>query len=131
VEIKSFLDGINLFLDSLKGEQRSDMTIKAYRSDLELFGRFLRARSPRVRRINLRTVEGFVQYMGELDNCKSGSKGMSAGTVRRRLATLASYFDYRARQSNGKIENPVRLIRRPRRQLRSPQPVDDGALQSC
>ena len=45
------------------------------------------------------------------------------------MATLASYFDYRGRQSDGKIENPVRSIRRPRRQLRSPQPVEEDALQ--
>jgi len=59
-------------------------TTKHYVSDLKLFHQFVGDKAPR--EISVKTIDAFIQAQQ--------AEGLQASTINRRLATLASFFDY-------------------------------------
>jgi site-specific recombinase XerD len=49
-------------------------------------------------------------------------------STRRRLAAISSFYDFLVVMANGYIRNPVRPLRRPRRQPPRPQPLTEEQI---
>src|SRR5437773_147113 len=112
---------IGAFLSWLQCVGYSTETLTAYKSDLEMLDRFLVARHLRSDRVTLKAVDEFVRFMAV-------DKRLAPSTIGRRLAAVSSFFDYQAARSNGRMRNPLRGLRRPRRRPPGPQPVDEYSL---
>lgn len=111
------------FLTSLKTHTGSAETLRAYRQDLEKFQAFLRMKSLRVAQVKPSTVNEYIEHL-------SGQRGhaLAPATVARRLAVLSSYFDYLSSNTDGKIRNPVKNVKRPKVDNDQPRAIDDNIL---
>jgi site-specific recombinase XerD len=109
------LDG---FISHLRTRSYSGGTIVAYRSELQQFQQYLREAKLRVNQIKPIHVEKYLQW-------RDPKAEQQSATTRRRLAALSSFYDFLAVMSNGHIRNPVRPLRRPRRQPPRPKPLDE------
>ncbi|MGI5820279.1 MAG: tyrosine-type recombinase/integrase [Armatimonadota bacterium] len=87
--------------------RRSPATIRAYRTDLERFQRFLGDQPLRLSRIDPPTVERWIASMRDLSNA----------TVRRALNALSSFFTWAIRFGHTDA-NPVDRVERPSRRKR-------------
>src|SRR2546426_8658723 len=121
---------IDDYLAHLEARNLSPHTLKAYRSDLIAFREFLRARKLRVSQVSPKTIDEFIQHLKTLANRRTKEAGRQASSIARCLAVLSAYFDYRRLRCHGKLTNPVLLVRRPRLPRRSPQPIDEPALET-
>ena len=83
----------------------SRQTQRAYQSDLAGFMRFTGINQPE--EFRLVTRGHILAWRAELEK-----QGLAGATIRRKLATLASLYDYLC-ESNAVTHNPVRGVRRP------------------
>jgi site-specific recombinase XerD len=75
---------IKKFKKYLKRRYPERSTAKHYLSDLKIFHQFVGDKEPR--EITVKMIEAFIQAQQ--------AKGLQASTINRRLATLASFFDF-------------------------------------
>lgn len=75
---------IRKFEKYLKRRYPARSTSKHYLSDLKIFHQFVGDKEPR--EVNVKTIDAFIQAQQ--------TAGLQASTINRRLATLASFFDY-------------------------------------
>lgn len=120
---------IEPFLSYLRARQCSPETIKAYRTDLRLFEQFLKNQKLRVTQVKSQTVDQFVEFLARRYNYKTGKDGLADASIRRRLAAVSSLFEFLRGSSNGKIGNPVRVLRRTRRPKRLPEAVPQQKIE--
>lgn len=120
---------IEPFVSYLRARRCSLETIKAYRTDLRLFEEFLKARKLRVTQVKSQTIDQFVEFLARRYNYKSGKDGLADASIRRRLAAVSSLFEFLRGSSNGKIGNPVRVLRRTRRPKRLPEQVPEQKIE--
>jgi site-specific recombinase XerD len=109
------------FEQNLKTRSYSPRTIRAYVREVGHFQRYVKSSKLRITSVTAKVI---LEYLG--GNEKVAELGRSS--VRRKLAALSSYFDYAALLSNGRIRNPVQLVRRPRKGPPNPKPVDQSVL---
>jgi site-specific recombinase XerD len=112
---------IHGFLTHLRTRGYSDGTINSYRSELRQFEQFLRESNLHVNQVKAAHVEKYIRWRDPKLEAKPSS-------TRRRLATLSSFYDFLAVMANDHIRNPVRPLRRPRRQPPRPQPLDEQQI---
>jgi integrase/recombinase XerC len=112
---------IRPFLTHLESYGCSPETVRAYRCDLQQFAQFLATRRLRLNRVDFKVIDGYVRSL-------SDGKKLSTSSIVRRLAGVSAFFDYRAVVTDGKLRNPMRGFRRPRRVPRGPQPVEEATL---
>jgi site-specific recombinase XerC len=101
------------FLAELSANGFSPQTVKAYRDDLRRFAGYLQRNRIRLDRVSHTTIQGFVEALRE--------SGVGEATIRRRLAAVSSYIEYR-RSQGLKIANPTRGRLRRRR---APRRLED------
>jgi len=114
---------IDGFLTSLKTQTSSVETQRAYSQDLKKFEDFLRMKGLRVTQVKPSTIN---EYIGHL----AGQRGrvLAPATVARRLAVLSSFFDFLSTNTDGKISNPVKSVKRPKVDNDQPRAIEDGML---
>jgi integrase/recombinase XerC len=99
----------------------SPATRTAYRRELQHFEAFLKSNRLRITQVRPKTI---VQY------AKTSTRNPEPNwtTVSRKLAILHSFYDFVRLTSNGRVKNPVDLVRRPRRQQPNPKPASEQVL---
>jgi site-specific recombinase XerD len=106
------------FLTHLQTRGYSTGSIVSYRSELQMFQAFLREQHLQVNQVKPLHMEKYIRWRDRNLQGKPSS-------VRRRLAAISSFYDFLAVMANGHIRNPVRPLRRPRRQPPRPKPLDE------
>jgi site-specific recombinase XerD len=106
------------FLRHLRTRGYSKGTIISYRSELQKFEAFLRERMFQVNQVKAKHIEMYLRWRDPDVQHKSAS-------TRHRLAVLSSFYDFLAVMANEHIRNPVRPLRRPRRQPPNPKPITE------
>lgn len=106
------------FLTHLQTRGYSTGTLASYRSELQIFQTFLRDKQLQVNQVKPSHIEKYIRWRDKKLPGKPSS-------VRRRLAAISSFYDFLAVMANGHIRNPVRPLRRPRRQPPRPKPLDE------
>jgi len=109
------------FISYLKLRSYSPATTAAYRRELEHFATYLKSSHLRITQVRPKHI---VQYIG----ASTGGSEPRWNTTRRKLAVLASYFNYVRMTSDGRVKNPVDLVRSPKRQRPNPKPADEQVL---
>lgn len=109
------------FLTHLQTRGYSNGTIVSYRCELEQFQKFLREANLQVNQVKPVHVEKYVRWRDPELEAKPSS-------TRRRLAAISSFYDFLVVMANGYIRNPVRPLRRPRRQPPRPQPLNEEQI---
>jgi integrase/recombinase XerC len=105
-----------LFLDYLKVErQASPHTLRSYRDDLEVFGRFLEESQVGEADPTVANPARLRRYSAWLH-----SQGYSAATIARRLASLRSFFRYLRRHGTVSAD-PASGLRNPKQPTRLPR----------
>lgn len=108
----------------------SAQTIKAYRSDLELFAAFLEERGiHRITQVNHQVINDYITHMKSRENPRFQRTGLTDSSISRRLAAVSSYFEYLRATSNPKLRNPLRDLKRRWRKNDEPKPIDDLTLE--
>jgi site-specific recombinase XerD len=118
------------FLAHLSGAKGcSAMTIKAYRSDLQFFGKFLAGRSmTRINKIDHKVVQEYIDHMRHVDNPRFNREGLSDASIARRLAALSSYLDYLRATSDPKLVNPLNNLCIRWKLNKDPKPVEEYTI---
>ncbi len=114
---------IDGFLTSLKTQTGSVETLRAYRQDLEKFEAFLRTKGMRVTQVKPSTVNEYIQHLAD-----QRGQALAPATVARRLAVLSSFYDFLGANTDGKISNPVKSVKRPRVDNDLPRAIEDNVL---
>lgn len=117
------------FLSHLRSRRCSQETLKAYEIDLRLFETFLKEKKLRVTQVRSKTIDDFVEWLARRHNHKTGQEGLADASIRRRLGAVSSFYKFLRGSSNGKIGNPVRVLRRARRSKRLPEEVPEEAIE--
>jgi len=112
------------FLNYLATRTPSKETLRAYRQDLLRFETFLRTKGLKATQVKQRTIAEFVNYQEE----KSGRK-LAPATISRRLAVISEYYEFLCGNSDERIANPVKSVKRPKVQNELPRAVDDNTLE--
>jgi integrase/recombinase XerC len=120
------------YLEHLAINKRcSPQTIRAYRSDLKLFGVFAKQQSiTRVAQVDHVAIRRYIEHMQQKDNPRFAQAGLSDASIARRLAALNGYFEYVRATDDHKLRNPLRELSNRWRRNDQPKPVDDATLDS-
>jgi site-specific recombinase XerD len=118
------------FLNHLLIRKRSSrQTISAYRSDLKLFGAFLRKRSiTQMDQVDHAVINAYIKYMDGMANPRFGRTGLADSTLARRLAAVSSYLEYLRATTQLQIRNPIKDFRRKWQKNNEPKPVEEYTL---
>ena len=114
---------IDGFLTSLKTQTTSAETLRAYRQDLEKFEAFLRTKGLRVTQVRPGTITEYIQHLAD-----QRGQALAPATVARRLAVLSSFYDHLSADTDGKIRNPVKAVKRPKVDNDLPRAIEDNVL---
>jgi site-specific recombinase XerC len=112
---------IEEFINDIKVRGYAVSTQTAYRRELKHFAAFLKTKRLRVTQVRAKMIMQYVQ-------APSLNRAPNWSTTGRKLAALSSYFDFLHVTSDGRIRNPVRLVRRPKRQKPNPKLADSRTL---
>jgi integrase/recombinase XerD len=121
------------FIADLELHEKSPQTIKAYKSDLKFFGKYLDDRGLMLRQVTPQVIGEFRAYMKTLKG-RSKSAGLAPATIDRRMAALSRLFNFLCR-SNPRRKNPVfafnaMTTRKYRSREYKSRAVDDATLQT-
>jgi integrase/recombinase XerC len=108
------------FASNLKTRGYSPRTIEAYQRELGKFQTYLRHKRLRITQVSAKVVMDYIAS-DELEQ-------LARASVQRRMAAISCYFGYLEQTSDGRIKNPVKVIRRPRKQAPNPKPVDPAVI---
>lgn len=108
------------FTSNLKTRGYSSQTVEAYRRELRKFQAYLRQKGFRVTQVTTKVV---MEY-------SAGDKleHLTRASVQRRMAAISCFFTYLEQLSNGRVKNPTKAIRRPRKQQPNPKPVEPDVI---
>ena len=99
---------IDPFIECLENSpDRSKDTIRAYRSDLVLFDRFLRTNKLRITQVTSAVVHDYIKHLEAQPNPRFGKVGLSRATVRRHLISIRRYFAFLKATTNPKLRDPT------------------------
>jgi site-specific recombinase XerD len=104
---------IDDFMAHMQIRTKSKETLRAYRSDLEKYEDFLRSKGLRVSQATRKTVEDFIRHLSSKPTRKAGAE-LSAASVNRRLSVVSAFYEFLRARSDGKMNNPVVRISRPK-----------------
>jgi len=118
------------FLDHLyTRRQYSPQTIRAYRSDLKMFGDFLRDRSvTRTTQVDHAIIRQYISHMRDKENHRFARSGLADSSVARRLAAVSSYFEYIRATSQPQLRNPAKDLPSKWKKNNEPKPVEEYTL---
>ena len=121
------------FIADLSLHGLSSQTVKAYKSDLEFFGKYLDSRGLKLRQVTPTVVGEFKAHMMTLQGRTSPSS-LAPATIDRRMAALARLFKYVC-ILNPRRKNPVEIFsaslnRGHRLQEHKGNAVDDRSVQT-
>ncbi len=86
----------------------SEHTLRAYRSDLELFGQFLNDEGiSRPTQVDHSAITKYIDRMKGVSSSRSGEAGLSDATIARCLAAVSSFLDFLRVTKNPKLRNPL------------------------
>jgi site-specific recombinase XerD len=86
----------------------SPQTIRAYRSDLKMFGAFLQDRSvSRLSQVDHSIIKEYIEHMHQKVNLRFAKIGLADSSIARRLAAISSYFEFVRATSEPKLRNPL------------------------
>ncbi len=100
---------IDEFLDDLAKQAYSDATINAYKNDFSLIHQFTQTHPLK---LTLKELEQYIEWLAQV-------RGNQAAIIHRRLASLNGFSKWAAQK--GLPFPPVLAIKRPKKQLKSPQ----------
>lgn len=107
----------------------SPQTIRAYRSDLQLFEAFLKEHGiRRITQVNHAVINKYIEHMRHKPNPRFKRVGLTDASITRRLAAVSSYFEFLRATSHPKLHNPIGDLVRRWSKNDQPKPVDDAAL---
>lgn len=107
----------------------SPQTIRAYRSDLKMFGAFLQDRSvSRLSQVDHSIIKEYIEHMHQKVNLRFAKIGLADSSIARRLAAISSYFEFVRATSEPKLRNPLIELLRKWQKNNEPKPVDDLTL---
>jgi site-specific recombinase XerD len=99
---------IDAFIQCVENNpDRSNDTVRAYRSDLVLFDRFLKSNKLRVTQVTHAVVHDYIQHLNRQPNLRFGKIGLSRATIRRRLFSIRRYFEFLRATTNSKLRDPT------------------------
>ncbi len=118
------------FLEHLQiRRQCSAQTIRAYSSDLQMFGAFLREKAvTRVTQVDHALINLYIAEMRQKDNPRFARSGLADSSVARRLAAVSSYIEFVRATSNAKLRNPIKDFSHKWRKNNEPKPVEEYTL---
>lgn len=118
------------FLDHLRTRRKcSPQTITAYRSDLKLFGAFLRGQSiSQIGKIDHKLINQYIEHMRQKKNPRFSKVGLSDSSVARRLAAVSGWFEYLRATSEPNLRNPLKDFRNRWKKNNDPKPVEEYTL---
>lgn len=111
---------IDDFLAHLKLRGYSPSTTLAYRRELLRFHNYLKTKRLRITQVRAKTVLDYFET--------EATRNLDWTTLSRKYAVLSTFFDYLSLVTDGRIKNPVKLIRRPRRQQPKPDCASEEVL---
>jgi site-specific recombinase XerD len=119
------------FLQHLEQQRRcSAFTIKAYRSDLEIFKAFLKSKSiTRLAQVDHLIINRYVEHLRNSENARTGETGLADASISRRLSAVSSWFEYTRATTDPALRNPVKDLPRKWHSNAEPKPVDDLTLE--
>ncbi|MFB3813101.1 MAG: tyrosine-type recombinase/integrase [Terriglobales bacterium] len=120
---------IDGYLASLSLRTSSPETLRAYRQTLSRFEDFIRSEGIRVTQVKPTTITAFINQLSEQKGRTVG-ESLAPATIARHLAVLSSFFDVLNHNSDGKIRNPVQLVKRPKVSNDLPRAVEDDTLRT-
>ena len=107
---------VGAFLRHLRSVRNySPQTLRAYRSDLQGFVRFLEARGRGSARVDPLAIRAFVADLGARERKRS--------TMARKVSALRSFYDWMRREGLGQ-DNPARDVSTPRLERKLPRFLD-------
>lgn len=109
------------FLNHLQTRGYSAGTVSSYGGELRKFRAFVRQRKLRINQVKPIHLEQYLRW-------RDPGSERNPSTTRRMLACLSSFFDFVTVMSNGHIRNPVRPLRRPRKQPPRPKPLSEPEI---
>lgn len=112
------------FLDYLKTRTSSKETLRAYKQDLLRFETFLRSKGLKVTQVKPHTIAEYLNFLTE----QSGRE-LAPATTARRLAVVSEYYEYLRANSEGRIGNPVKAVKRPKVQNELPRAIENSTLE--
>jgi site-specific recombinase XerD len=119
------------FFQHLEEQRRcSRFTVRAYRSDLEIFMSFLKSQSiTRLARVDHQVINRYIEHLHNRANARTGKTGLADASIARRLSAISSLFEYTRATTDPKLRNPVTSISRKWQSNAEPKPVDDLTLE--
>lgn len=118
------------FLRYLKDVQNASAdTLRAYRSDLKFFGRFLSDEGvSRLTQVNHAVITKFIDRMRATPSKRNHTGGLSEATISRRLAAVSSFLEFVRVNKNPKLRNPVVDFKHRWKRNNRPKPVEEDVL---
>jgi site-specific recombinase XerD len=118
------------FLDFLRTQRRcSEQTLKAYRSDLELFGSYLCEQAiSSMGQVDQGVISSYIGHMQKKENPRYARTGLSDASVARRLAAVSSYFEFDRATDHPGLRNPLKEVHRKWKKNNEPKPVEEYTL---
>ncbi|HEY2470143.1 MAG TPA: tyrosine-type recombinase/integrase [Terracidiphilus sp.] len=112
------------FLNYLATRTSSKETLRAYRQDLLKFESFLRSKGLKATQVKQRTIAEYLNHLVE-----QRGRELAPATIARRLAVISEYYEFLRANSDGRVANPVKAVKRPKVQNDLPRAVDNNTLE--
>jgi site-specific recombinase XerD len=88
---------------------RISETANAYRSDLALFGAFLRGRATtEIAQVDQPLINAYVECLRGIEDHRSADSGLADSLVDRRLTAISYYLEYLRANTEPQLRKPIR-----------------------
>jgi len=111
------------FMKALATRTTSKETRRAYSQDLKAFQTYLRWKGLRVTQVTPSTVYDYIAWLAE----RRGAP-LAPATITRRLSVISEFYELLSEESEGRITNPVKRVKRPSVDNDLPRAVSEDVL---
>ena len=118
------------YLSCLVNEKNfSPTTVRAYASDLGIFDRFMAENGKySASDVDKALITAFIGSLKHSGSGRLNSEGLSDATIARRLAVVSSFLDFVRATILPELRNPIKEVRRKRRNNRRCKAVDESVF---